>query len=355
MSRWDPFEDDGPLMGMLSKKAAKEGFSLAGMVNLTAHCNLKCLHCYITPSCKKYPVELSTDDFKRIFDEIADMGTLYLTMTGGEPLMRPDFKELYSYARRCGFILSLFSNATLINNDIISLLKDLPPRHVDISIYGATEEAYESITGVKGSYRRCLDGIELLLKNDIKVRLKTVLMKQNIADFDTLREMVADYDVPYRVDSMIFGRFSGDKAPLDLRVSPEQGVECEVQIDKHKESIKRLLEYDSDFFLSDKLYNCGAGIHTFSVTETGMLRPCLMIADIESDLKKDSFKSAWRQVRDELFSLKAIKESKCKGCDMYNICGYCPPMGKLASYENGDEREYFCKIGKARKNSIDKL
>ena len=354
MSRWDPFEDDDPLMGVLSKKALKEGIPISGLITLTTHCNLKCIHCYATPVCKQYQKELDTNEFKRVFDEIADMGTLYLVFTGGEPMLRPDFKELYTYARKLGFLLTLFSNATLVNNEIVALLKDLPPRYVDISIYGATEATYESITGIKGSYRHCIEGIELLLKNDIKVRLKTVLMKPNIAEFAELKKLAESYDLPYRIDSAVTGRFCGDKSPLDLRISPEQGVECESQMDRFKEDVERLLNLSSDSFVSEKLYNCGAGRSTFSVTETGMLRPCLMVTGIEADLKQYSFKEAWTQIRKTIFSLKAPKDNKCDECDMHNLCGYCPPMGEYSSYGYDDTKEYFCEVGRARRALMEK-
>lgn len=346
MSRWDPYEDNDPLMDALSRKAAKDGFPLSGLVNFTSRCNLTCVHCYAaTPGLKPLP-ELDTVGFQRIFDEIADLGTLFLTITGGEAMIRQDFKELYSYARRLGFMLTLFSNGTLINDEVVALLNDLPPRHVDISVYGATEATYESITGVKGSYRRCLDGIEMLLKNDIKVRLKSVLMKPNIAEFAQLKKLAESYGLPYRVDSMVFGRFNGDKSPLDLRVSAQKGVECESQMDGFKESVKRMLE--ETLLFSDKLYNCGAGRTTFSVTETGMLRPCLMITDIEADLNKYSFKEAWNQVSESVTTLVESEDNKCKGCDLRAVCGYCPPMGKLSSLSDAQEKEYFCKIGRAR-------
>lgn len=349
MSRWDPYEDDDPLMGVLSKKAAKEGFPLSGVVTLTARCNLRCVHCYITPTCEKYPKELNTAEFKNIIDEIADIGCLNLVLTGGEPLVRPDFKELYSYARKSGFILTLFSNATLMTDEIVALLKDLPPRHVDVSIYGATEETYESITGMKGAYRRCIDGIELLLKNDVKVRLKSVLMKQNINEFSEMKKLAAEYELPYRVDPVVFGRFSGDTTPLDLRISPSVGVECEAQMEGFIDNIRRMVDEEGKVpVVFEKLYNCGAGRSTFSVTETGMLRPCLMITDIEADLKENTFKTAWKDVVEKVRAVEVPDNYECKGCALRNVCGYCPPLGKYSTVGDVQEKKYFCEIGHAR-------
>lgn len=208
----------------------------------------------------------------------------------------------------------------------------------------------ESWSGVKGSYRRCLDGIELLLKNDIKVRLKSVLMKPNIAEFAELKKLAASYGLPFRIDPTVFGRFNGDKSPLDLRISPTVGMECEVQMDGFIDSVKQI--FNKALPVSDQLYNCGAGKTTFSVTENGMLRPCLMILDIEADLKEYSFKDAWMKIGEQIASLKAPEDDKCKSCDMRAICGYCPPMGKLSSFGTEQEKEYFCKIGRARRSII---
>ncbi len=350
MSRWNPYEEDETFLSVLYAKAASRNIPISGVVSLTARCNLKCVHCYAVTSKEKHQQELDTASFKRVFDEIAEFGCLSLVITGGEPMAHPDFKELYSYAKKCGFIITLFSNATLIDEDMVLFLKKFPPRYVDISIYGATEATYESITGVKGSYQHCLDGIEILLRNDIKVRLKSVLMKPNVAEFSQLRELAASYGLPFRIDPTVFGRFSGDKSPLNLRISPDDGAACEVKMDGFKDGLKK--EFDKTLLHSDKLYNCGAGKSTFSVTEDGMLRPCLMVLDIEADLREYSFKDAWKQVSENIVSLKALEGDKCRVCDMRAICGYCPPMGKLSAFGEKKEKEYFCELGRARKNLI---
>ncbi len=350
MSRWDPFEDDDPLMAALSRKAMKTGIPLSGVISFTARCNFRCVHCYIANAVGSFPYEIDTPTYKRIIDEIADVGTLFLTITGGEPMIRSDFTELYSYIKQRGFMISLFSNGTLITEEIIALLKDLPPRHVDITVYGASEETYYAVTGIRGMYQRCIEGIESLLRNEIKVRLKTVLMKPNIDDFSKIKKMAEEYGVPYRIDQMIFGRFNGDKAPLALRITPEVGVKCEMQMDGLQESIKRML--DETLPISDKLYNCGAGRSTFYVTEIGKLRPCLMITDIEADLNKYSFRDAWKSVNEKIVSLPAEENDECNWCDMRAICGYCPPMGKLSSLDGDIKKEYFCKIGRARRMVI---
>ena len=139
---------------LLLKPLQGSRFPLAAEFEITDRCNLGCVHCFINQpagSTAHIQHELSTGEIKEILDQIADSGCLHLLLTGGEPLLRPDFSEIYLHARQKGMLVMLFTNATLMTPSVIETLKQAPPILVEVSLYGATQETYEAVTRMPGS------------------------------------------------------------------------------------------------------------------------------------------------------------------------------------------------------------
>lgn len=149
-------------------------------IELTAKCNLKCIHCYAQNS--RSHNDLTTSDVKNIIDTLISNNCIELYFTGGEVFTRNDFFEVFTYAKKKGVIITVLSNVTLLNEEHIDLFKKYPVALVSTTMYGYTEETYEKVTGVKGSFRKFMNGIELLHKNDIPFEIKYVGMRQNIQD-----------------------------------------------------------------------------------------------------------------------------------------------------------------------------
>jgi MoaA/NifB/PqqE/SkfB family radical SAM enzyme len=152
----------------LYNSAVTKRIPITGSFELTFRCNLRCVHCYcnLPPNDQDaIEKELTTEEVFDIFDQIAEAGCLWLLITGGEPLLRKDFLEIYTYAKKKGFIITLFTNGTLITEEIADYLKEWPPNKVEITLYGVTSETYERVTGISGSFKRCKRGIKDMLRN----------------------------------------------------------------------------------------------------------------------------------------------------------------------------------------------
>ena len=216
-----------------NKKAYDLRTPLTGTLDLTYRCNLNCIHCYLGDNAyvNKHD-EMSTKQICTVIDEITEAGCLYFLVTGGEPFLRRDFPEIYGYAKKQGLIITIFTNGTLVTNELIGLFRDLPPYAVEITLYGSTAKTYERITGVPGSFGKCLEGIQKLHDNRISVKLKTILMTLNNHEFFDIEQMAKDYGMKFRFDAAIFPRFDGDKSPLHLRVSPDDAVSKEFSDEK---------------------------------------------------------------------------------------------------------------------------
>jgi MoaA/NifB/PqqE/SkfB family radical SAM enzyme len=173
------------------KRARAERIPIAGGLELTARCNLRCIHCYHGPdACRPAEgTELSTADFQRIIDEVVEAGCLHVLLTGGEPMLRRDFPDIYRHARGSGTLVTVFTNATLVTDEHVTLFRDLPPAKVDVSIYGASRDTYEAVTGVQGSFARCLAGVERLVKAGIPTALKTVVLRTNQREVEDMEHL----------------------------------------------------------------------------------------------------------------------------------------------------------------------
>src|SRR5881397_3807214 len=146
-----------------------------GTIEVTNRCPLVCSHCYNNlpmNDAAARSAELTTDEHRRIADELAEMGCLWLLYSGGEIFARRDFLDIYTYAKRKGLIVSLFTNGTMITEAIADYLVEWRPFAIEITLYGATRETYEKLTRIPGSYDRCMRGVRLLLERNLPLALK---------------------------------------------------------------------------------------------------------------------------------------------------------------------------------------
>ena len=335
--------------------AREHRIPLAGSFEVTHRCNLRCVHCYLGPQAErqKHGVrEMSTEMILRIIDKITDAGCLYLLITGGEPLLRDDFPQIYRFAKEKGLLITVFSNGTLITEEILTLFRELPPREVEITLYGATAQTYEKITGIQGSYEKCLHGIKLLVDNKIKVNLKTILMTLNSHELFDMENIAKQFGARFRFDAAISPCFGGDKTPLELRVPPAEAIEMEFSDRKRVQLWKKYFKNSNQHVLVDTLYGCGAGVTGFHIDPFGNLLPCLMMLDVQYNLFETGFLTGWNDMILKIRNKKAGSDFACRGCEKINLCGYCPAFFK---FENGAEdvrSEYICKMGDLRYQRI---
>lgn len=329
-------------------KADRQRVPLSGSIELTRRCNLRCLHCYVGGSAAGGEPELDTRKMLSVIDEICEAGCLYLLLTGGEPLLREDFAEIYRHAKRSGLVVTVFTNATLVDEPTLEMFQEYPPYLVEVSLYGASAATYERITGVAGSYERCLRGVRGLLGRKIRVGLKTILMTENRAELHEIREIASGLGVKFRFDAEIFPRLDGGEAPLGLRVAPLDAIREEFGDGEKLRQWQRYFEKTKGAPLSDRLYLCSAGVSSFHVSAGGSLQPCLMVHGISHDLRDGSFSVGWRDVIPGISELMAGESAQCTRCEKRHLCGYCPGFFAL---ESGSERvrsEYLCAIGDGR-------
>lgn len=334
-------------MRHFTRLAADKRVPLCGTFDITRNCGMSCTHCYCRGVEAGGP-GMTTERIARLFDECADAGCLYALLTGGDPLLHPDFPGIYLKAKTCGMFVTVFTSATTVKDDVVGLLRDLPPRQVEVTLYGGKAETHDAITGVPGSFRQCLSGIEKLMQAGVKLGLKTILMNSNIHELDLMEDIAARYGVNFRFDACIFPRFNGDMAPLSMRVAGSAVAEKEFRKEKLASDWCGLRARHEGMEQIDSLYWCGAGITAFYVSPEGILRPCMMVRSVTYSLANGSFIDGWRDITGRMSAKKLDARSPCAGCEKKSVCGYCPGFFEM---ETGSEQlpsAYLCEVGAGR-------
>lgn len=349
--------DTPGFMHELNNRALAGRIPFSGGMDLTHRCNLRCVHCYL--NCGREPGrdagagDLPTATVKRILSEVADAGCLVFLFTGGEPLVRADFPELYLHAKRLGLLVTLFTNGTLIDDSMAGLLADWPPQQVEITLYGVTAATHDAITGVAGSFLRVRQGIECLRRAGVPLGLKTMLMRANLDEFEGMRDHAGSIGAPFRMDPSLFPRLNGDRSPVGQRVPAEVAVEKELSISGRREAWRKYLAGLRPAVGPAELYDCAAGLSYFHITAAGRLQPCLMTTDVGYDLVSGRFAEGWAALSPDRWCEGLDGGSlACRTCADRGLCDSCPSFFYM---ENGSKlrySEYQCEIARARKRIL---
>ena len=335
----------------LRRRAADEGVPLHGTLELTQRCNFKCVHCYVLPSARPPSSELSTEVWLALAQEAADAGCFSVLLTGGEPLLRSDFADIYLGIRRLGIHVMLFTNASRVDEKIIEVLRMAPPRLIEVTVYGASPETYRRVTGREDGYAGAMRGISLLRQAGLPVRLKTVLMQPNANDFESIRALAAEGEPPMRYDAVLQPRFRGDTEIERLRVVPKDVVELESRVIPELSGqwqAQRNRRKSSAPEERPMLYSCAAGALSFYVTADGRVQPCVSAVRHGVRYERGKLLAAFRAGRHSARSLPAPAAYACATCGDRVFCGSCPPLAEL---ECGDEScvcAYACSLAHER-------
>ncbi len=351
-----PVTKYGDFSRSLHGSVFEQRIPFTGSIEVTARCNLRCVHCFINLPADDGGArerELSYQELCHILDQMVDEGCLWLLLTGGEPFIRPDFLDVYTYAKEKGLLIILFTNGTTITPRVADYLAEWPPFAVEITLYGRTQETYERITGVSGSYKRCMRGIELLMERDLPLRLKSVILTLNKREVWDMKDYAEGLGVDFRFDPLLNMRVDGDRKPADVRISPEEVVLLDLA---DKGRVKEWREFCDGFCmaslrsetLTKYLYQCGAGLSVFHVDPYGQLSACLMSRVPSYDLRQGKFHEGWHQFIPRVRAQEYSRETPCRSCELISLCGQCPGWAQM---ENGDQEEpveYLCQIAHLR-------
>ena len=296
---------------------------------LTFRCNERCTHCYldVLPPNARMPGELSTEEAYRVIDELADIGALTITFSGGEVFLRTDLFDIARYARRKGFAIRFFTNGILIKPEIADKIAAVKPVAVETSLYSIHADVHDSITKIPGSHQLTLQAIAYLRERNIRCIVKTPLMKENIHEFEALRTFVEEMGVRFQYDTTIIPKHTGDRTPLQHRpndddllafmqkyVTPESW-----QIHPH----------------NDDMRFCGIGMNSLTISPYGEIYTCIGARVSTGNIRRNSLQEIWHEspVWQETSSITLAQLPVCNTCELRPFCVRCHGT---AAFEDGD-------------------
>jgi len=321
-----------------------------GSIELTYRCNIQCEHCYIPH--RSGDGELDTDTWKRVIDEATEAGCLFLLISGGEPFLRRDALEIYLHAKRAGLLVTLFSNATMVTPRIAEVLADYPPFSMEVSVYGASRETYGRVAKVPGAYDQAMRGIDLLQQAAVPLTLKTVVLTLNRDDLDAMRAMAEARGLAFRYDATVHPRLDGNKAPLPIRLSPDEVVALDTNAPERLDGLRQLHERLKGPSTTDHVFQCGAGRNSFHVDPFGRLMLCESVHSFGFDLHQGSFREGWERYVAGVLKLETARHTRCHVCTLRAMCGQCPAWSLMENGTLDDPVDYLCDITAARAEAM---
>jgi radical SAM protein with 4Fe4S-binding SPASM domain len=331
----------GAFSADLHERQAGQRMPLQVSIEVTRRCPLECLHCYNNlpmGDLQAKQRELSTEEHFRVLDELADMGCFWILYTGGEIFARKDFLEIYTYAKQKGFLITLFTNGTIITEAIADYLAEWPPFAIEITLYGRTRETYEALTAIPGSYDRCLRGIRLLRERKLPLKLKTVATSINKHEVVAMRRFAEEeLGVEFKFDGQINPRIDCSQSPLAVRLRPEEVVALDMNAPKGASEYRRLAMHDLEKPASlaqiDTVYFCGGGMNSFAINANGEIGICVISQQETFTIREVGVRRVWEESLLHLRQRKRTQATKCVECRIQSLCGMCPANGEM---ENGD-------------------
>ena len=314
---------------------------------LTFKCGLRCKHCYTDCYNKADFIknELDTKEVKSILDKVYKAGVIWLCFTGGDPLSREDFLELYSYAKNKGFIVTIFTNGYSMTKRIADYLKKNPPFVIELTLNGVTREAYERISGVRGSFEKTRKGLNLILERKLPLKIKTQVTKDNLEELPKIKEFIENLGLNFRPSAFLHARLDGNLTPCSLRIPPQEVL----SLDGKK---KRLVDDDCGLSLHATrstlhahLFRCAiGGGDGVNIDPYGNLIPCNCIREPKESLFKESIEKANKIILNWVRNRTSTTNSKCKGCLIKDLCYNCPGKAWLEEGDLEEPVEWFCQL-----------
>lgn len=313
-------------------------------IEIINSCIFKCDHCYM-PNNKSNMMDF--DLYKKIIDELEQIGCLWILITGGEPLLHPKFKDFYIYAKEHGFLVSVNTNGYLINDEIIELFKKYEPYAVEISLYGYDEKTYDEFTHFKNGFTMVDNNIKKLLNNNINLNLKSVLVKNNYKYFNKIREYANKFDCPFRYDYVIFPKVNNTcNKPNSELLSTDVIIKVLKNDNDSYTAFKERFDNINQEKNDGKVFKCSAGEDGIYIDSYGNINMCIAIMNDKYNINNISIQKARKEFKKSK-NMCISYNYKCENCYKKSICRYCPGRFKLETGSYIEPPEWYCNTANA--------
>ena len=344
----------------LHSKGRKLGLPIAGNFELTARCNFNCPMCYVhltEEQVRQSGKELTAQQWLKLAESAKEQGMIFALLTGGEPLIRKDFFEIYQGMKEMGLLISINSNGSMLRGEILEkFLKD-PPIRFNISLYGGCNDTYERMCGIP-AYDRVKENIRTLRQHGVDVSLNLSITPYNRNDLEKIYADAMELDVNVKASSYMYPpvRINGEQFGCGNRLSAAEAAECAVQWDALRftneefelraQNMAKLINEDQDGCPVEvgEGIRCRAGHTSFWMTWDGRMMPCGMMTTPVAYPLEVGFEKAWEQIRTATAEIRT--PGKCVSCDYKDLCGACAAVCYTETGSFESVPTYMCERAK---------
>ena len=316
---------------------------LHAQFEVTERCNYACTHCYLPHDGHD---ELDLEESKRLLDELADAGTMFLTLTGGEVFLRRDFPAIAEHAKAREFVLRIFTNGWFVDDRRADWLAALGPMGVEISLYGADAATFEAVTKVPGSFDRTVAAIRRLAARGVRVRTKTPVMNVNARRLPETKALALSLGAEeFTWDPLVAPMDGGETAPLALRPSSDD-LAFVFAWDRERRGVTPAPEgkpLDAP--------PCNAGRGAVSISPRGDVFPCVAIKVSAGNVRTKPFREIWEH-GEVMATMRGITVGSLRTCATCEDRPWCPRCAGMARHEEGDltaPNLEACRVAAARR------
>lgn len=345
----------------LMHQAGMARIPISGTFELTPMCNFACKMCYIRKNSQEVAEcggLLPKEQWLAWAREAKEQGMLYLLITGGEPLTYPGFWELYEELTHMGFVISINSNGSMITEEAAKRFQEMPPRRINITLYGASGDSYHRLCNSSNGFARVLQGADLLQKYGINFRFNCSLTPYNSHEFLEVREIAKRYGVPLELATYMFPpvRREADLEAEHARLSAKEAgfytvEQAYLQLSeeeflvyaKNKMSFEKPMDCVSEQDSAiKKAMGCRAGRCSFWVDWQGNLSPCGMINNPRYSIRENSFLYAWNRIVEDVNAIRCL--AGCASCKNKGLCHTCIATAFCETGDINGRPTYVCKM-----------
>lgn len=351
----EPLEGASSRERMMLARATARNIPINGSMELLPLCNMNCDMCYVRLSKEEAARQgriRTGAEWLALGQEMAESGVLFLLLTGGEPLLHPDFKEIYLGLKKMGMILTVNTNGTLIDEAWADFFASNKPRRINITVYGADGDTYDRLCHHRKGFEKMVNAVQLLRQRDVHVKLSTSVTPANAHQLIQMLDIADRLEVPMGVDTYMMPAVRERELPFNMqsRLQPEEAAAMRVEAMKRKfadefpDYVQRILPSIDAFIPGTpvgKPMSCYAGHCSFTVSWQGELHPCVVLSEPGVDVFTAGFRKAWQQVSS---GTRAIRLSeKCSVCCLRPVCRSCAASALLETGSFDGTPEYMCR------------
>lgn len=347
------------------KKATQQNIPINGILELSPLCNMNCNMCFVRLS----PEELrsqghlrTAEEWLSLIEQMQRAGTLFVLITGGEPLLYPDFRKVYLELKHRGMIITLNTNGTLIDEEWADFFARNTPRRINITLYGTCCETYKTVCHNENGYEKTIRAIQLLKERNVDVKINGSIVPANCEECEEIVRTARRLDTAWKLDTYMYPAARERSKPFNQqsRLTPKEAAKVRVRVMKEENTPEKFRDM-SMRMLYRAVYTppgekvpgpvaCRAGRSSFMINWQGQMQNCVMLKNPSVPVFETGFDAAWETIVEE--TAKITMSPKCSGCKLRAVCDTCAACAFHESGAYDKVPEYMCEYTKETLNYL---